>query len=174
MVSTRLSCGAASALAVRPRVGVKRPCGLLASLHHPLCYWQVWGPDVGPRERPLVSGRLRAAIPHHVAGLWPVVAGLIPVNHLVLVAVSVSVSMRGRRRAGAWPVPVGPAGLLAPGLLLRSTMASLIPLRRTDSTLTLAGVTSTLVVWSGSVSVLSVWVRVVSVVRIAVLLTSST
>lgn len=172
MVSTRLSGGAASALAVCPRVGVERPCVLLGGLHHPLCYWQVRGADVGPGERPLVSGGLRAAIPHHVAGLWPVVAGLIPVHRLFLVSVPMlSVPVRGRRRAGAWPVPVGPAGLLAPGLLLRSSLASLIPLRGTDSTLTLAGVTSTLVVRSGSISVL---VGVVSVVRVSVLLPSST
>lgn len=47
MVSTRLPGGAASSLAVRPRVGVKRPSGLLSGLHHPLSYWQVWGADVG-------------------------------------------------------------------------------------------------------------------------------
>ncbi len=68
---------------------------------------------------------------------------LVPVPRL-------SVSVRGRRRARVWPVPMGPAGLLAPRLLLGSTLASLIPLRRTDSTL--AGVAPTLVVWSGSVS----------------------
>lgn len=62
-----------------------------------------------------------------------------------------SVSVGGRRRAGARPVSVGPTGLLASGLLLRPSVASLVPLR-TDRTLTLAGVTSTLVVWSGPVS----------------------
>lgn len=142
MMSNRLSCGAASALAVRPWVGVKWPCGLLGSFHDPLCYWQVWSTDVGPRERPLVPGRLRAAIPHHVAGLWPVVTGLI---HLVPVS-RLSVPVRRRRRAGAWSVPVGPAGLLAPGLLLGPTLDSLIPLRRAKRTLTLTGVTSTVVV----------------------------
>lgn len=65
-----------------------------------------------------------------------------------------SVSVRGRRRswAGAWPVPVGSTGLLAPGLLLRPTLDSFIPLRKTDCTVTLVGVSSTLVVWSVSVS----------------------
>lgn len=62
-----------------------------------------------------------------------------------------SVSMGRRRRAGARPVSVGPAGLLASGLLLRPSLASLVPLRA-DRTLTLAGVTSTLVVWPGPVS----------------------
>lgn len=156
MVSNRLSCGAASALAVRPRVRVKRPRGLLGGLHHPLCYWQVRGADVGPGERPLVSGGLRAAVPRHVAGLWPVVTGLIPVALLLVPVPMLSVSVGGRRRAGARSVPVGPAGLLAPGLLLGPTLDALIPLRRTDCTLTLAGVTSTLVVRSGSVSVVSV------------------
>lgn len=65
-----------------------------------------------------------------------------------------SVSVRGRRRRdGAWSVLVGPAGLLAPGLLLGPTLDSLVPLRRTVLMLTLAGVPSTLLeVWSGSVS----------------------
>lgn len=81
------------------------------------------------------------------------VTGLIPVNSLLLVPVTMlSVSMWGRRRAGARPVSVGPAGLLASGLLLRPSLASLVPLRA-DRTLTLAGVTSTLVVWPGPVSV---------------------
>lgn len=34
-----------------------------------------------------------------------------------------------RSRAGAGPAPVGPAGLLAPGLLLGPTLHRLIPLR---------------------------------------------
>lgn len=69
---------------------------------------------------------------------------LVPVPRL-------SVSVRGRRRARAWPVPVGPAGLLAPGLLLGPTLDSLIPLR-TGRTRTLAGVAATVVIWSVSVS----------------------
>lgn len=67
MVSNRLSSGAASAFALCAWVGVKWPCGLLGSLYHPLSHWQVWGAYVGSRERPLVPGRLRAAIPCHVA-----------------------------------------------------------------------------------------------------------
>lgn len=57
-----LSCGAASSLTVRPRVGVEWPCVLLGGLHHSLCHRQVWGADVGPGERPLLPGRLRAAV----------------------------------------------------------------------------------------------------------------
>lgn len=55
-----------------------------------------------------------------------------------------SVSLRWRR-AGARPVPVSAAGLLAPGLLLGATLDSLLPLR-TGRTWTLAVFTSTLVV----------------------------
>lgn len=63
------------------------------------------------------------------------------------------VSVWGRGRAGAWPISVGPTGLLAPGLLLRPTLAYFVPLRRTDCSLTRAGVRSTqVVVWSVSVS----------------------
>lgn len=65
---------------------------------------------------------------------------------------SVSVRGRGRSRAGAWPVPVGPTGLLAPGLLLRPTLDPFIPLRNTECTVTQVGVSSTMVVWSVSVS----------------------
>lgn len=85
-----------------------------------------------------------------------------------------SVSVRWGRGTGVRSIPVGPAGLLAPGLLLRPILTSLLPLRRAECTWTLAGVTSTcMVVWSGSVSVLPVWVWEVSVVRISVLLPPS-
>lgn len=69
---------------------------------------------------------------------------LVPVSML-------SVSVRRRRRARTWSVPVGPAGLLAPGLLLGSTMGPIISLRRTDCMVNMAWVTCALVVWSGSV-----------------------
>lgn len=175
-----LSCGAASTIAVGSWVGVKRPCALLGSLYHPLCYRQVWGADVGSGERPLVPGRLRAAIPYHIAWLWPVITlrgrvggevkglfgrwicsrsavffffdtGYSP--YLVPVArFSVSVRWRGRGRPRARSVSVGPARFLAPGLLLGPALDSIISLRRVDCALTLAGVTCTLVVWSGSIS----------------------
>lgn len=74
-----LSCRAASAVAVRPRVGVEGSRGLRGRLHHPLGDRQVRGAHVGPRERPLVSGRLGAAVPHHVAGFWPVFTRLVSV-----------------------------------------------------------------------------------------------
>lgn len=142
MVADRLSRGAASPLAVRPGVGVKGPGGLLSGLQHPLCHRQVWGADVGSREGPLVPGRLGGAVPSHVAGLGPLVAGLVPASCLVLVSVSVG----GRRGSGPRSVPVGPAGLLAPGLLLGPTLHPVVPVRRTGPVLTLARFTSALVV----------------------------
>lgn len=157
MVSNRLFGGAASALAVCPGVGVKWPCGLLGALYNALRYLQVWRAYVGPRERPLVPGRLGAAIPCHEARLWPVISGLIPADHLLMVP-WLSVSVGGRWRARAWSVPVELARFLATGLLLGPTLDSLIPLRRTGCTLTLAGVTSALVFWSRSVTVMSFWV----------------
>lgn len=77
--------------------------------------------------------------------------------HLYLVPIPrLSVSVRRRRGARAWSVSVsvsvGPAGLLASGLLLWPTLDSVISMRRTDSALTLAGVTSVLDFLSGSVS----------------------
>lgn len=147
MVADRLSRGAASPLAVRPGVGVKGPGGLLGGLQHPLRHRQVRGADVGSRQGPLVPGRLGAAVPSHVTGLGSVVAGLVPASRLVLVPVSgFSVSVRGRRGSGPWSVPVGPAGLLAPGLLLGPALDPIVPLRRTGPMLTLAGFTSALVV----------------------------
>lgn len=71
-------------------------------------------------------------------------AYLVPVSMF-----SVSVR-RGRRRTRPQSVPVDPAGLLAPGLLLRPSLNSVM--RGTDCVLTLAQVTCTLVVWSNSVS----------------------
>lgn len=135
-----LPCWAASSLAVGPWVCVKWTGGLLSGFHHTLHYWQVWGADVGPGERPLVPGRLRAAVTCHEAGLWPLIAMLIPPNRLLLVPVSMfSVSVRRRRRARPQSVPVDPAGLLAPGLLLRPSLNSVM--RGTGCVLTLAGVT---------------------------------
>lgn len=77
-----LPSGAASTVAVCPGVGVEGPCGLRGRLHHTLSDWQVRGAHVGPRQWPLVSGRLRAAVPRHVAGFRPVFPGLVSVIHL--------------------------------------------------------------------------------------------
>lgn len=63
-----------------------------------------------------------------------------------------SVSVRGGRRRSL-SVPLDPAGLLAPRLLLGAALDHLVRLRRSDRTLTLvAGVTAALLVLSGSVS----------------------
>lgn len=59
--------------------------------------------------------------------------------------------MRWRWRARAWPVSVGPAGFLAPGLLLGPTLYTFIPLMRTDCVSTMVGVRSTVLVLSVSV-----------------------
>lgn len=143
MVTNRLPCGAASPLAVRPRVGVERPSVLLRRLHNPLRHWQVWRADIGAGQGPLVPGRLGAAVPCHITGLRPVVTVLVPVSMF-------SVPVRRRGRARPWSISVGSTGLLSPGLLLGAGLSSIIPLRRARCVL--ARVTSTLVVWSGTVS----------------------
>lgn len=78
-----LSCWTASTIAVSSWISVKGSRVLLGCLHHPLCYWEIRGADVGSRQRPLIPRRLRAAISHHVTGLWPVVR-LISVIQMLL------------------------------------------------------------------------------------------
>lgn len=78
-----LSCRTASTVAVSSWIGVKRSRVLLGCLHHPFCYREIWGADVGSRQGPLIPGRLRAALSDHVTGLWPVVR-LISVIKLLL------------------------------------------------------------------------------------------
>lgn len=78
-----LSRWTASTVAVSSWIGVKGSRVLLGCLHHPFCHREIWGADVGSRQGPLIPGRLRAALPDHVTGLWPVVR-LISVVKLLL------------------------------------------------------------------------------------------
>lgn len=83
-VDSYLSRRTASSVAVRSRVRVERPRVLLGRLHHAFGHWQVGRSDVGSRQRPLVPRRRGAAVTRRIAGLGPVVAGLVPADHLLL------------------------------------------------------------------------------------------
>lgn len=64
-------------------------------------------------------------------------------RHICLYLLSIpvlSVSVRWRWRARPGPVPVGPAGLLAPRLLLGSTLDPFVSLKRTNGMSIVVGV----------------------------------